>query len=648
MMIKDFKKRFLICFFISIPILLLSPMIQQLFNYTFRFKGDLYILFLFSSFIFFYGGWPFLKGCYHEILNKNPGMMTLIGLAISTAYLYSTIVIFGLKGKIFFWELVTLVDIMLLGHWIEMKSVLAASHSLELLVKMIPSSAHLIKKDKIKDVKIEDLKIDDVILVKPGEQIPTDGIIIEGTGYLNESMLTGESKPVKKEINNRVIGGSLNGNSSLKIKTLYLGKDSYLSKVINMVEEAQKAKSKTERLADKAAKWLTFIAIFSGIITFILWLLIDKTLSFSLERMVTVMVISCPHALGLAIPLIIARAINLAARSGLLIRNRTAFENARKITTVVFDKTGTLTKGTFQVEEYDTFSKNYSADDILQFAGSIEQHSEHTIAQGILEKAKNKKLNILEVKNFKNIPGEGVKGDIGEKFIQIVGFSYLKNKNISIKQTFPLESYKTVVFLLIDNKVEGYLSLSDQIRPESYETIKKLKKNKIKTIMITGDNENVSKIISKKLNLDKYYANILPDKKLEIIKNLQEKGEFIAMTGDGINDAPALAQANIGIAIGSGTDVTAETADIILVKSNPLDILTLIIFGKATYKKMIQNLFWATAYNSFAIPMAAGVLYSYKIIITPAIGAILMSLSTIIVALNGYLLKIKKNIGGIL
>ncbi len=644
MMIRDFKKRFWICLCLTLPILVLSPLIQSVLGYSLTFFGDLYLLFLLASIVFFYGGWPFIEGTFKELKGKNPGMMTLIGMAISVAYIYSAAVIFGLKGKIFFWELVTLVDIMLLGHWIEMRSVLGASRSLELLVKMMPSSARLLKGDQTEEVKIEQLTIDDIVLVKPGEKIPADGVIVEGTSYLNESMLTGESKPVKKQPNDQVIAGSINGSGSLNVKVARLGKDSYISKVINLVQEAQKAKSKTQKLADRAARWLTFIAGFSGIATLIIWIIIGQNLGFSLERMVTVMVIACPHALGLAVPLVIAISTTLCAKSGLLIRNRTAFENSRKITAIIFDKTGTLTVGEFGVKECNSLSDKYSSEDILQMAAAVEQHSEHPIATGIVKAVKEKKLEILSVQNFKNNAGEGVEGKVKEKFVRIVSPSYLKRNNISIDKQMNSDAAVTSVYVLIDQQPQGYISLADEIRQESYEAVAKLKKNHIKTIMITGDNENIAKKVSEELHLDQYYAQTLPHEKLEIIKKLQQQKEVVAMTGDGVNDAPALAQANIGIAIGSGTDVAAETADIILVESNPLDILALILFGKATYQKMMQNLIWATGYNAIAIPLAAGVLYSYHIVISPAFGALLMSLSTIIVAFNAQLLQSNKGI----
>jgi Cu2+-exporting ATPase len=643
MMMKDFKKRFIISIILTIPILVLSPLIQQFLGIEITFNGSNYILFILSSYIFFYGGWPFLKGLYDELKEKSPGMMTLIAVAISVAYFYSSAVVFGLEGKFFFWELATLIDVMLLGHWIEMKSVISASNALEKLAELMPNIAHRKKDGKIEDVKLSEIKKDDTLLIKPGEKIPSDGIILKGKSYINESMLTGESKPVQKKKGDKVIGGSINGDGSLEIQVEKTGEDSYLSKVIKLVSQAQESKSKTQHLADKAAFYLTIIALSVGTITLLSWIIYGESFVFSIERMATVMVITCPHALGLAIPLVVAISTSLSAKNGLLIRNRTPFENSRKITTVVFDKTGTLTKGTFGVTEIKSANKKFDKKKIIQIAASLEQNSEHPIAKGVIEKSKNMKAKPLKVEDFENIKGEGVKGKIQKKDIKIVGPNYLKNKKIKIPKN--LESNKTedtIVFVLINNKPIGLITLSDEIRKESYEAIKQLKKENIKCWMLTGDNKGIAKKVSDELKLDGYFAEVLPDEKQEKIKELQNKGEFVAMTGDGVNDAPALAQADVGIAIGSGTDVAAETADIVLVNSNPEDVTQLIKFGKATHKKMIQNLFWATGYNVIAIPLAAGILYNQDILISPAVGAALMSASTVIVAINAKLLKIKK------
>lgn len=642
MMMRDFKRRFVVSAIITIPILVLSPLVQDLLGFSFVFTGDKYLLFILSSFIFFWGGLPFLKGIFSELRQKHPGMMTLIALAISVAYFYSTAVVFGLKGKFFFWELATLIDIMLLGHWIEMKSVLGASKALEKLAELMPDSAHLVKGNNIVEVKISELKKDDIVLVKAGEKIPADGIIVKGSGYIDESMLTGESRPIKKNIESKVIGGSINGDEILEIKVVGTGEDSYLAKVIDLVKQAQETKSKTEKFADIAARWLTVIAITAGTGTFVYWFIYGPDLAFAIERLATVMVIACPHALGLAIPLVNAVSTSISAKNGLLIRNRTAFENARKISTVVFDKTGTLTEGKFGVSSVVLFDKKYNEKQILQFAASLEKNSEHPIAKGIVQKTVRSGLKILKVSNFKVLKGEGVEGVINNKTIQLVSMRALEKRNLKLPKDVIINNVATLVFTIIDNQLIGVITLEDQIRKESFEAIDKLKKQNIKCFMLTGDNKKIAESVSKKLNLDGFFAEVLPHEKQEKIKELQGKGEFVAMTGDGINDAPALALADIGIAIGSGTDVAAETADIILVNSNPEDVVSLILFGKATYKKMVQNLLWATGYNAFAIPLAAGVLIGYGILVSPAIGAALMSLSTVIVAINARLLNVKK------
>ncbi|WP_062054237.1 copper-translocating P-type ATPase [Aquimarina longa] len=641
MMIADFRKRFWVTLVLTVPILFLSPMIQEFFGYEFLLPGNPYILFALSTVVYFYGGWPFLKGFWSEIKKGSPGMMTLISMAISVAYFYSTATVFGLRGEDFFWELSTLIAIMLLGHWIEMKSVLGASKALQLLVSMMPAEAHRVKGDTIEDIPLEDLLKDDVILVKPGEKVPADGIIVDGSSYLNESMLTGESKPVKKDENDKVIGGSVNGNSTLKVKVEHTGKDSYLNKVIKMVEEAQKTKSKMQNLSDRAAKWLTYIALAIGFGTLAVWLILGFPFVYALERMVTVMVIACPHALGLAIPLVVAISTAVSAQNGLLIRNRTAFEESRKISALLFDKTGTLTKGDFGVTRVESTNQDYSTEEILRLSSALEQSSEHPIAVGIIKKVKEDNITIPNPENFNAITGKGVEANVEGKQVKVVSPGYLRDEKITIPEDAYSDAAETVVFVLIDGQLAGYIALADEIRPESADAIKVFKKNNIKVLMATGDNEKTAKAVSEKLGLDGYYAEVLPHQKVEIVEKLQIEGEFVAMTGDGVNDAPALAKANVGIAVGSGTDVAAETADIILVNSNPQDIANLILFGKATYNKMIQNLIWATGYNVVAIPLAAGVLYSSGFVLGPAVGAVFMSLSTIIVAINAQLLKRK-------
>lgn len=637
--IADFKKRFIISSILSIPVLALSQMIQEWLGFELIFPGDKYVLAVLSTFIFFYGGHPFLKGLYDEVKDNAIGMMTLIGVAITVAWSYSVAITFGLEGMDFYWEMVTLIDIMLIGHYYEMRSVMGASRSLELLVKMMPSTAHLIRDGSVEEVSVDRLQKDDLIKVKPGEKIPVDGLVTEGESYVDESMLTGESKPVKKEKDNKVIGGAVNSNGSLTVKVESTGKDSYLSKVVKLVEDAQKIKSKTQNFADRAAKILTFVALGGGAITLVVWLLLDFPFVFALERMVTVMVISCPHALGLAVPLVVAISTSIAAKKGLLIRNRTAFENARLITTIIFDKTGTLTKGSHELLETIVLADQYQANELLRLASGVEQNSEHYIAAGLLRKVRELNISIPDSEDFKYLPGQGLEGIVENKSIKVVGPNYLKEQDINISETNNDDFTGTLVYIIIDDEVSGYFMFSDQIREESFDTIKVLKEAGIKNLLLTGDNEKVAKKVSDELNMDGFLANVLPHDKLKKVQSLQEQGEFVAMTGDGVNDAPALAQADVGIAVGSGTDVAAETADIILVNSNPHDIADLILFGRATYNKMIQNLWWAAGYNIIAIPLAAGVLYNWNILLSPAIGAVLMSLSTIVVAINAKLLK---------
>ena len=641
MMIEDFKKRFYITLVLTIPIMLLSPMIQHWTGIHFQFTGSTYALMALSSVVFFYGGWPFLTGLVQEVKAKSPGMMTLIGFAITVAYLYSVAIVFGLQGMDFFWELCTLILIMLVGHWIEMKSVAGASHELELLVQLMPNDAHKITGDKIIDVKTDSLKMGDVILIKPGEKVAADGTVEEGESYLNESMLTGESVPVKKSVNVKVIAGSLNGNGSLKVKVSHASRDSYLSKVVKLVDDAQKTKSKTQLLADKAARILTYVALVSGILTFFFWWISGQSLSFALERMVTVIVICCPHALGLAVPLVVAKSTALSAKNGLLIKNRTAFENSRKITTLIFDKTGTLTVGKFEIVRIQSFQVGINENEIVRLAAALEQNSEHPIATGIIQKVKDLKLSIPAVTDFKAITGRGVEARMEGKSLKVVSPGYLKEKNIILPPSAQSSQAETIVYLLISDQLAGSIALADKIRPESVEAIQTLHENDIKSFLLTGDNKVVAKSVSDELKMDGYFAEVLPHQKLEKVKELQEKGEFVAMTGDGVNDAPALAQANVGIAVGSGSDIAAETAGIILVNSNPKDITSLILFGKATYRKMIQNLAWATGYNVVALPLAAGVLYKWGIMLSPAAGAVLMSVSTVVVAINARFLKVK-------
>jgi len=642
-MVADFRKRFFVSLAATIPILALSPLIQSALGLeqALSFTGSRYVLLTISSFVFFYGGWPFLKGLFSEVKQGSPGMMTLIALAITVAYTYSGVVALGLKGKVFFWELATLIDIMLLGHWIEMRSVMGASRALEELAKLVPKEAHKLADDgSTTEVPVSELVQGDKVLIKPGEQIPVDGEVIDGASSINEAMLTGESKPVEKEAGDQVIGGAINGEGSLKVEVKKTGEASFLSQVIKLVEQAQESKSRTQDLANSAAKWLTYIAISAGAVTLVSWLVFSAVdFAFALERTVTVMVITCPHALGLAVPLVVAVSTALAASHGFLIRNRSPFEQARNIKAILFDKTGTLTKGEFGVDQVVSFGGELDEDGVLALAGAVESQSEHPIAQAIAEAAEGHP----QPEDFKAIPGKGAQAQVEGRQVMVVSPRYLKEESLSYpeeKLSQAEEKGATLAFVLLDGEPVGAIALTDVVRPESKEAVKRLKELGIKVMMITGDNRKVAQSVADELGLDDFFAEVLPEEKAAKVKEVQSRGWKVAMTGDGVNDAPALAQADVGIAIGAGTDVAVETADIVLVKSNPLDALALIELSRATYRKMIQNLIWATGYNAFAIPLAAGVLYQQGVLLSPAMGAVLMSLSTVIVAINARLLKI--------
>lgn len=641
---SDFLKRFWVCMAVTIPVLLLSHMVQMWLGIQLSFPGDKFILLGLATFTYLYGGRPFLKGMIREIKAKATGMMTLIAIAISVAYTYSAAVVFGLKGTDFFWELATLIDIMLLGHWLDMRSQMSASRALQSLIALLPNDVTVNRNGSAVQIKLDELKNGDIVIIRPGEKIPADGIITEGSSYINESLLTGESAPVKKEVNTHVIAGSINGDGALTIKASGVGKDTYLHKVIKLVQDAQATKSNTQNLADKVARWLTFIAIGVGITTFAFWYISSDDLSFALERMVTVMVTACPHALGVAIPLVVAISTTLSATNGLLIRNRTAFETSRRLSTVIFDKTGTLTEGAHAVEKIIPLTDNFTETDIIQYAAAVQQHSEHHIAKGIIKYLEAKKLDLWQSQEFGYIQGVGVKGQVNGRQVVAAGPNYFKKNNLVLPE-IPQDinqDRQTVSFVLINHKVVGIIALADKLRESAQQAIQDLKKMNIRPFLLTGDNEKVAAAVAATLQIDAYAANVLPHQKQEKVKELQAKGAIVAMTGDGVNDAPALALADVGIAIGSGTDVAAETADIILVNSDPRDVAILISFAKHTYAKMIQNISWAVGYNVIAIPLAAGVLYP-EFVLSPAIGAVLMSASTIIVAINASLLKLKSH-----
>jgi len=645
-MIADYRRRFWVVLVATVPILALAPMIQGWLGLeeAVRFPGDRYVLAGLSSLVFFYGGWPFLKGFLREITARDIGMMTLISVAITAAYAYSIGMVAIGSDETFFWELATLIAVMLLGHWIEMKSVLGAGRALEKLASLMPDEAHLVADDgTVTDVSVSTLKGGEHLLIKPGEKVPADGIITKGESSLNESMLTGESKPIFKTVDTEVIGGSINGEGSLTIRVDKTGDETFLSSVIKLVKEAQASKSKTQDLANTAAKWLTFIALGGGLSTVLFWILFtDQGLGFAMARAVTVMVIACPHALGLAVPLVVARSTAIAATNGLLIRDRTAFEEARNIDAIIFDKTGTLTKGEFGITETLVFDTAFTEDDIVTYAASIETHSEHPIAQGIVRDAPQ----AWEVDKFKAIPGKGAEGTVKNRDIKVVSPGYLRDQGLEMDdsrfETLSAQG-KTVVFVLIDDKLAGAIALADIIREESAEAILMLQAMGIQCIMLTGDNQQVAEWVGEEIGLDEVIAEVLPEEKAAKIREVQSRGMIVAMTGDGVNDAPALAQANVGIAVGAGTDVAIETADIILVRSSPSDVVAIIKLARATYNKMMQNLAWATGYNTFAIPAAAGLFFPWGVILTPALGAVFMSASTVICAINAQLLKLSRS-----
>jgi P-type Cu2+ transporter len=648
-MIADYRRRFRVSLIITIPVLLLSPVIQQFLGLgeNWRFSGDLYVLWVLSSAVYIYGGFPFLQGIVEELKTRAPGMMTLIALAITVAYVYSSAVVFGLSGEVFFWELATLIDVMLLGHWLEMKSVMAASSAVEALARLMPAEAHRVQPDGAanggtQDVPLDELEIGDRVLVKPGEKIPADGIVFSGETLVNESMLTGESIPVAKKEGRDVIGGSVNGEGSLIVEVRKRGPESYLAQVTELVRQAQESQSRTQSLADRAALILVLVALIGGIITIVAWVgILGQSLLFGLTRMVTVMVIACPHALGLAIPLVVAVSTTVSARNGLLIKDRDGFEQARNIQAVVFDKTGTLTLGQFGVTDVLPLHANLSREELLKYTASLEHHSEHPIARGIVVSAKDS----YPVESFKSVPGKGAQGRVNGKEVMAVSQGYLKELNIRTddQRLNQLASQgKTVIYTLIDGELAGAIALADIIRPESRQAISELKTMGVRCLMITGDNQQVARWVAGETGLDEYFAEVLPDKKAKKIKEIQARGMKVAMTGDGVNDAPALAQADVGIAIGAGTDVAAAAADIVLVRSSPQDVVSVIKLSRITYRKMIQNLAWATGYNVVAIPLAAGAAYGAGILLDPALGAALMAVSTIIVAINARFLKVPR------
>jgi Cu2+-exporting ATPase len=619
-----------------------APSFQEGFNYqAIQFPGSVWITPILSVIIYFYGGWVFIRGAWRELRSKI-GMMTLIAMAITVAFVYSVAVSLGLRGDPFYWELATLVDVMLLGHWIEMASVQGASRALEHLADLVPSTAHQLLDGQIEDVPVSQLNTGDLILIRPGEQVPIDGEITEGASSVNEAFLTGESRPVTKQANDEVVAGAVNGEGALTVRVTRTGEQTTLSQIMRLVEEAQSSRSRYQALADRLAYWLTLIAIGVGTLTFIIWLSVSPALTFAINRAVTVLVITCPHALGLAIPLVIVNATSLSAKHGILVRSREAFERAKNIKAIAFDKTGTLTKGEFGVQRI--YTENIDELEAVAIAAALEALSEHPLAQAVVREADARSLKIPKATEFKAIAGKGVEGQVNGKRYKVGRPEWAKELNLAFANNLQAgltnieERGESAIALLDDKQVLALFGLADRVREQARTAVVRLQEMDIQVVMITGDAEAVAKTVAADLGINRYYARVLPQDKAAIIRNLKAE-KPTAFVGDGINDAPALSEADLGIAIGAGTNVAIESADLVLVKSDPLDATYALKLAKATYNKMIQNLFWATGYNVVGIPLAAGVAYPLGILLSPAVGALFMSLSTVIVSINAMLLR---------
>ncbi|MCJ0915671.1 heavy metal translocating P-type ATPase [Mammaliicoccus sciuri] len=648
----NFKQKFFISLIFAIPIIILSPMMGFELPFQFTFTGSDWIVLILSTILFFYGGQPFLAGAKDEIKIKKPGMMTLVALGITVAYVYSLYAFYlnhfthtEMHTMDFFWELATLILIMLLGHWIEMNAVGNAGNALKKMAELLPNNAIKITSDgERQKVKISEINIEDIVEVKAGESIPTDGVLIKGETSVDESLVTGESKKVQKSNDDLVIGGSINGSGTIQIKVTATGKDGYLSQVMNLVSQAQQDKSRAELLSDKVAGYLFNFAITVGLIAFIVWMILGNDIDFALERLVTVLVIACPHALGLAIPLVTARSTSIGAHNGLIIKNREAVEIAQNLDYVMMDKTGTLTEGVFTVNHYESFVDHYNGNEILSLFAALENSSNHPLAVGITEFANSKDLKLPQAFNVNNIPGVGLEGQIGNKNFKITNVTYLDKYNYKYDKELFIKLAKegnSISYLIDENDVIGIIAQGDRIKESSKKMVTQLVNKNIIPVMLTGDNNEVAQSVAKELGINHIHAQLMPENKEKIIQDYQSKGRKVMMVGDGINDAPSLIRADIGVAIGAGTDVAIESGDIILVKSNPLDIINFLSLSKNTMRKMIQNLWWGAGYNILAVPLAAGILASIGIILSPAVGAILMSLSTVIVAINAFTLKLK-------
>ena len=648
----NFKVKFFVSLILAIPIILLSPMMGVNLPFQFTFPGSEWVVLILSTILFFYGGKPFLSGGKDEIATKKPGMMTLVALGISVAYIYSLYAFYmnnfsSATGHTmdFFWELATLILIMLLGHWIEMNAVGNAGDALKKMAELLPNSAiKVMDNGQREEVKISDIMTDDIVEVKAGESIPTDGIIVQGQTSIDESLVTGESKKVQKNQNDNVIGGSINGSGTIQVKVTAVGEDGYLSQVMGLVNQAQNDKSSAELLSDKVAGYLFYFAVIVGVISFIVWMLIQNDVDFALERLVTVLVIACPHALGLAIPLVTARSTSIGAHNGLIIKNRESVEIAQHIDYVMMDKTGTLTEGNFSVNHYESFKNDLSNDTILSLFASLESQSNHPLAISIVDFAKSKNVSFTNPQDVNNIPGVGLEGLIDNKTYKITNVSYLDKHKLNYDDdlfTKLAQQGNSISYLIEDQQVIGMIAQGDQIKESSKQMVADLLSRNITPVMLTGDNNEVAHAVAKELGISDVHAQLMPEDKESIIKDYQSDGNKVMMVGDGINDAPSLIRADIGIAIGAGTDVAVDSGDIILVKSNPSDIIHFLALSNNTMRKMVQNLWWGAGYNIVAVPLAAGILAFIGLILSPAIGAILMSLSTVIVAINAFTLKLK-------
>ncbi|MCE5576847.1 cadmium-translocating P-type ATPase [Staphylococcus pseudintermedius] len=647
----NFKMKFFVSLIFAIPIIIFSPMMGVQLPFQFTFPGSDWMVLILATILFIYGGQPFLVGAKGEIASKKPGMMTLVTLGISVAYIYSLYAFYlnhfsDVTGHTmdFFWELATLILIMLLGHWVEMNAVGSAGDALKKMAALLPDKVIKVTNNQREEVKISDIALNDIVEVKAGESIPTDGMIVRGETAIDESLVTGESKKVQKKPNDQVIGGSINGSGTIQVKVTAVGEASYLSQVMDIIKQAQNDKSRAELLSDKVAGYLFYFAISVGMIAFIIWMLIDNHIDFALERLVTVLVIACPHALGLAIPLVTARSTSIGAHHGLMIKNRAAIETAQHIDYVMMDKTGTLTEGHFSVNHYESFKAGVSDEEVLSLFASLESQSNHPLATSIVDFAKNKSISYVQSQDVRNIPGVGLEGTINDQAYKITNVSYLEQNGFDYDQalfTKLAQQGNSISYLIDEQQVIGIIAQGDQIKDSSQQMVADLLAKGITPVMLTGDNQEVAETVAKALGINDVHAQLMPEDKESIIKAYQSKGKKVMMVGDGINDAPSLIRSDIGIAIGAGTDVAVDSGDVILVKSDPSDIIHFFTLSKRTMRKMVQNLWWGAGYNIVAVPLAAGILASIGLILSPAVGAILMSLSTVIVAINAFTLKLE-------